>query len=68
MLARLSQISRKKEIQANFLPVPVVGIFFYVFVSFVYCMETFYFFLSNSPSLLPSVINEVIKILDECTS
>ena len=50
LLARLSQVSRKKEIQANFLPVPVVGIFFfYVFVSLVYCMETFYFFFVQFP-------------------
>ena len=32
LLARLSWVSWKKEIQANFLPVPVVSIFFFTFL------------------------------------
>ena len=59
--------------EANFLPVPAVGILFflfYAFVSTVYWMETFYLFFVQFPHSItfPIVMNEVIKILDECTS
>lgn len=50
LLARLSQVSRKKEIKADFLPVPVVGIFFFLRFCFLCVLHgDFLFFFVQSP-------------------
>ena len=50
LLARLSQVSRKKEIQADFLPVPVVGIFFFLRFCFLCVLHgDFLFFFVQYP-------------------
>ena len=54
---------------SEFFACPGCRHFFFLRFCFLCVLHgDFLFFLSNYPSLLPSVINEVIKILDECTT